>query len=37
MKMMDDALMELVEQGQISPYEAHDRAEQKAAFKALLK
>ncbi len=36
MKMMDDALMELVEQGLISPYEAHDRAEQKAQFKALL-
>jgi twitching motility protein PilT len=37
MKMMDDALMELVEAGTISPYEAHDRAEQKALFKALLK
>jgi twitching motility protein PilT len=37
MKMMDDALMELVEAGTISPYEAHDRAEQKAQFKALLK
>jgi twitching motility protein PilT len=37
MKMMDDSLMELAEQGIISPYEAHDRAEQKAPFKALLK
>jgi len=37
MKMMDDALMELVEAGTISPYEAHDRAEQKSLFKPLLK
>jgi twitching motility protein PilT len=36
MKMMDDALMELVQDGTISPYEAHDRAEQKGPFKALL-
>jgi twitching motility protein PilT len=36
MKMMDDSLMELVEQGVISPYEAHDRAEQKGLFKPLL-
>jgi len=36
MKMMDDALMELVQDGTISPYEAYDRAEQKAPFKALL-
>jgi twitching motility protein PilT len=36
MKMMDDSLMELAEQGIISPYEAHDRAEQKALFKAML-
>jgi twitching motility protein PilT len=36
MKMMDDSLMELVEAGTISPYEAHDRAEQKALFKPLL-
>ena len=37
MKMMDDALMELVQDGTISPYEAYDRAEQKGPFKALLK
>jgi twitching motility protein PilT len=37
MKMMDDSLMELTEQGIISPYEAYDRAEQKAPFKPLLK
>jgi twitching motility protein PilT len=36
MKMMDDALMDLVEAGTISPYEAHDRAEQKSLFKPLL-
>jgi len=36
MKMMDDSLMELVEAGVISPYEAHDRAEQKSIFKPLL-
>jgi twitching motility protein PilT len=37
MKMMDDSLLELTEQGIISPYEAYDRAEQKTPFKALLK
>ena len=37
MKMMDDSLMELTEQGLISPYEAYDRAEQKSLFKPLLK
>ena len=37
MKMMDDSLMELVEQGIISPYEAIDRAEQKAPFRAMVK
>jgi twitching motility protein PilT len=37
MKMMDDSLMELVEAGTISPYEALDRAENKAAFRPLLK
>jgi twitching motility protein PilT len=37
MKMMDDSLMELTQQGIISPYEAYDRAEQKALFKPLLK
>jgi twitching motility protein PilT len=36
MKMMDDSLMELLESGLISPYEAYDRAEQKALFKPLL-
>jgi twitching motility protein PilT len=37
MKLMDDSLMELVESGTISPYEAYDRAEQKNLFKPLLK
>ena len=36
MKMMDDSLMELVEEGTISPYEAFDRAENKALFRPLL-
>ena len=36
MKMMDDSLMELVEAGTISPYEAHDRAEQKSLYKGML-
>ena len=36
MRMMDDSLMELVQEGLISPYEAYDRAEQKALFKPLL-
>ncbi len=37
MKLMDDSLMELVEAGTISPYEAYDRAEQKKLFAPLLK
>ena len=37
MKLMDDSLLELVEAGTISPYEAYDRAEQKNLFKHLLK
>jgi twitching motility protein PilT len=36
MKLMDDSLMELVEQGLITPHEAYDRAEQKKPFEALL-
>jgi twitching motility protein PilT len=36
MKMMDDALLELVEEGIISPHEAYDRAEQKKLFEPLL-
>jgi twitching motility protein PilT len=37
MKMMDDALMELVEAGTISPYEAYDRTDNKALFRPMLK
>ena len=37
MKLMDDSLMELVEAGTITPYEAFDRAEQKKMFAHLLK
>ena len=37
MKLMDDALIELIEQGQISPYEARDRAEQKQLIEPYLK
>jgi twitching motility protein PilT len=37
MKLMDDSLMELVQDGIISPYEAYDRAEQKKAFEPFLK
>jgi len=37
MKLMDDSLFELVEQGVITPYEAYDRAEQKKIFEPLLK
>ena len=36
MKLMDDALMELMEQGTITPYEAFDRAEQKKVFEPFL-
>ena len=37
MKLMDDSLLELVESGTITPYEAFDRAEQKKLFEPLLK
>jgi len=37
MKLMDDSLMELVQQGTITPHEAFDRAEQKKLFEPLLK
>ena len=37
MKLMDDSLLELVEQGVINPYEAYDRAEQKKVFEPFLK
>lgn len=36
-KLMDDSLMSLLEEGAISAQDAHDRAEQKAAFKPFLK
>jgi twitching motility protein PilT len=36
MRMMDDSLMALVEEGVISPRDAYDRAEQKKAFEPLL-
>jgi twitching motility protein PilT len=37
MKLMDDSLLELMEQGVITPYEAYDRAEQKKVFEPYLK
>ncbi len=37
MKLMDDSLIELVEEGLISPYEAFDRAEQKRLLEPYLK
>jgi len=37
MKLMDDSLLELMEQGVITPYEAYDRAEQKKVFAPYLK
>ncbi len=37
MKLMDDSLLELVQQGTITPHEAYDRAEQKKIFEPLLK
>jgi twitching motility protein PilT len=37
MKLMDDSLMELMEEGIISPHEAFDRAEQKKVFEPFLK
>jgi twitching motility protein PilT len=36
MKLMDDSLMELMEEGIISPHEAYDRAEQKKVFEPFL-
>ncbi len=36
MKLMDDSLLELVQEGIISPYEAYDRAEQKKIFEPYL-
>jgi len=37
MKLMDDSLLELMEQGVITPHEAYDRAEQKKIFAPYLK
>jgi twitching motility protein PilT len=37
MKLMDDSLLDLLEQGVISPHEAFDRAEQKKIFEPYLK
>jgi len=37
MKLMDDSLLELMEAGTITPYEAYDRAEQKKVFEPYLK
>ena len=37
MKLMDDSLMELVQNGTITAYEAYDRAEQKKLFEPMLK
>jgi twitching motility protein PilT len=37
MKLMDDSLLELLETGVITPYEAYDRAEQKKVFEPYLK
>ncbi len=37
MKLMDDSLLELMEEGVISPHEAFDRAEQKKVFEPFLK
>ena len=36
MRLMDDSLLELVQEGIISPYEAYDRAEQKKIFEPYL-
>jgi twitching motility protein PilT len=36
MKLMDDSLLELVQEGIISPYEAYDRAEQKKIIEPYL-
>jgi twitching motility protein PilT len=37
MKLMDDSLLELMQQGTITPHEAYDRAEQKKIFEPFLK
>lgn len=37
MRLMDDSLMELVQNGTITPHEAYDRAEQKKLFEPLLR
>jgi len=37
MRLMDDSLLELMEQGVITPHEAYDRAEQKKIFAPYLK
>jgi twitching motility protein PilT len=37
MVLMDDSLLQLVQDGTISPYEAYDRAEQKKIFEPFLK
>jgi twitching motility protein PilT len=37
MKLMDDSLMELVQNGTITAYEAYDRADQKKLFEPMLK
>jgi len=37
MKLMDDSLMELMQEGVITPHEAFDRAEQKKTFEPFLK
>ncbi len=37
MRLMDDSLMELMQEGTITPHEAYDRAEQKKVFEPFLK
>ena len=37
MKLMDDSLLELMQEGVITPHEAYDRAEQKKIFEPFLK
>jgi twitching motility protein PilT len=37
MKLMDDSLLELMQEGTITPHEAYDRAEQKKVFEPYLK
>jgi hypothetical protein len=36
MKLMDDSLLQLMEDGIIRPHEAYDRAEQKKVFEPYL-